>query len=51
MTPLIAAAAGSGNLTTIKLLLESGADLWKTDLVSMIIIKLECQSFMYVSSL
>ena len=47
----MAAIEGTGTLTTVKLLLESGADLTKTDMVSMIIIKLEFQSLMYVSSL
>ena len=50
-TPLIAAVAGSGSVSTVKLLLKSGADTTKTDEVSMIIIKLEFQSLMYVSSL
>ena len=44
-------ASRSGNLSTMKLLLENGADWRKTDGVSMIIIKLEFQSLMYVSSL
>ena len=39
------------SLSTMKLLLENGADWKKTDRVSMIIIKLEFQSLMYVSSL
>ena len=49
-TPLIAASR-SGSLSTVKILLKSGSDLKKTDKVSMIIIKLEFQSLMYVSSL
>ena len=50
-TPLLAAVEGFGSVSTVKLLLNSGADLRKTDRVSMIIIKLEFQSLMYVSSL
>ena len=50
-TPLLAAAAGSDSVSTVKVLLNSGADTTKTDDVSMIIIKLEFQSLMYVSSL
>ena len=50
MTPLLAASE-SGRLSTVNLLLKSGADTMKTDLVSMIIIKLEFQSLMYVNSL
>ena len=45
------AASSEGQLSTLELLLKSGADLQKTDSVSMIIIKLEFQSLMYVSSL
>ena len=50
MTPVLRASE-SGKLSTVKLLVSSGADLRKTDVVSMIIIKLEFQSLMYVSSL
>ena len=47
----MAAIEGNGTLTTVDLLLESGADLTKTDMVGMIIIKLEFQFLMNVSSL
>ena len=42
------AASERGHLSTLELLVNSGADLKKTSRVSMIIIKLEFQSLMYM---